>query len=172
MKRGVVIDTSVARSAGGRRAADGRAAACKDALEMVRREKLLAVISAALLEEYRRQAKMSLFFRQWLAWMTDKERLWPVDGKPHRPTRAAAQQLLPPDRQKAVEKDLHLVGAALASDRRVLSGDDRMREDLRALTAEVRALTKVHWANPEAAGCLDWLSRAAPDDRAWQLGPR
>ncbi len=170
MKRGLVIDTSVARSAGGRGATDGRAAASKDALELVRRGKLRAVISEALLEEYRRQIRMSRFFRQWLAWMTDKERLWRVDGTPHRPTLRAAEQILSPERQKAVEKDLHLVGAALAADRRVLSADDRMRADLSALTTEVRALAKLHWANPEVTGCLDWLSRAAPDDRAWQLG--
>jgi hypothetical protein len=172
VKRGIVIDTSVARSAGGRDATEGRAAASKDALELIRREKLRAVVSDELLEEYRRQTRMSLFFRQWLVWMTDKERLWRVDAKPHRPTRLAAQQILSPERQRAVEKDLHLVGAALASDRRVLSADDRMRADLVALTAQVRALAKIHWANPEAARCLDWLSRSAPDDRAWRLEPR
>jgi hypothetical protein len=136
---------------------------------MIREGRAYAVVSTALLEEYRRQARMSKFFRRWLAWMTRKQRVWEVNPPPHRSTRSAAQRLLSAPRRDAVEKDLHLVSAALASDRRVLSEDDLMRRDLGAIAPRVRALARVHWANPEAAGCILWLSLGAPDDRAWQL---
>jgi hypothetical protein len=171
VKRAILVDTSVARSAGSARATDVRAAACRDALKAIRKTTLHAVLSSALREEYDRQAMMSKFFRRWLLWMTARRRIWEVDPPLHRPTRAAARRLLPAPRQEAVEKDLHLVSAALASDRRVLSGDDRMRDDLATLAAGVRALAQLHWANPETPDCLDWLSRTAPDERTWMLAP-
>jgi hypothetical protein len=170
MTRAIVVDTSVARSAGSTKATDSRAEACRDALEAMRKARLHAVLSPALREEYGRQVKMSKFFRRWLLWMTAQQRIREVDPPPHRPTRRAAQRRLVQDRQQAVEKDLHLVSAALASDRRVISGDDRMRDDLATLAVEVRALVRVHWANPEASGCVTWLSRGALDDRTWMLG--
>jgi hypothetical protein len=170
VSRALVVDTSVARSAGGRNATHARSVACRDALEIMRKSRLSAVVSPALLDEYDRQEHISKFFVKWLAAMRSKGQIVTVDPPLHKGTRAAAQRHLPEHTHAAVEKDLHLVSAALAADRRVLSDDDAMRGYPTILAENLRALRAVHWANPEVAGCHDWLGRGAPDERSWMLG--
>jgi hypothetical protein len=166
--RAVVVDTSVARSAGGPGATHARSVACRDALVAMRHANLRAVVSPALREEYGRQDCQSVFFRKWLFSMQSKQHVIETDARPSRKLRWAARRL-PPDERAAVEKDLLLVCAAQAKGERVLSCDDRVRRHLTVLAADVRSLRRLHWANPEAPGCIGWLSAGAPDDRTWRL---
>jgi hypothetical protein len=168
--RAVVVDTSVARSAGGPGPTHARSVACRDALGAMREASVHAVVSPALLDEYLRQEHQSTFFRKWLATMRSKRQVIETDARPSRDLRLAAGRL-PPSARAAVEKDLLLVSAAQATDDRVLSCDDTVRAHLAVLAADVRPLGRLHWANPEAPGCVAWLGAGAHDDRTWMLAP-
>jgi hypothetical protein len=67
----------------------------------------------------------------------------------------------------AVIKDLHLVEAALATDKVVVSLDDRARAEL-----NVEATRDVVWVNAVAEGghALYWLRAGAKPVNEWKLG--
>jgi hypothetical protein len=69
----------------------------------------------------------------------------------------------------AVMKDLHLVEAALATDKLVVSLDDRARAELR-----VEATKDVTWVNAVADGghAIYWLRTGANPVERWKLGYR
>ena len=71
----------------------------------------------------------------------------------------------------AIRKDIHLVEAALLTDRIVISGDDSVRHLFRTVSARVGVLKSVVWVNPaeEPERLQDWLKQGARPVRAWQL---
>ena len=71
----------------------------------------------------------------------------------------------------AVEKDLRLLEAALASDRIVISADDRMRNILSRIRQKVDVLGNVVWVNPtnDAETPIPWLKAGAKSERKRQL---
>ncbi|AGP37620.1 hypothetical protein [Sorangium cellulosum] len=164
----IVVDTSVARSCGKQGAADLHALACLDALIALRESGLMLAMSPALLAEWERH--WSTFARRWFYKMRSSRRVRDVAPGQHGPTRKAARALLDTDARQAVAKDMLLVEAALASDRRVISLDEKVRRHFAVLAASVADLRSVHWANPTSTGCIAWLAAQAPDDPVWKLG--
>lgn len=83
----------------------------------------------------------------------------------------AITNLASPHRERAL-KDLHVVSAALLTDRVILSCDDHARAAFAALQAPP-SLNDLLWANPhgDAAAILDWLGRGAPDEADYRLIP-
>jgi hypothetical protein len=69
----------------------------------------------------------------------------------------------------AVQKDLHLIEAALVTDRIVISLDDNARASFR-----VDAAKEVIWVNPVAEGghVIYWLNKGASNVEEWKLGYR
>jgi hypothetical protein len=77
----------------------------------------------------------------------------------------------------AVEKDIHLIAAALASDQAVLSWDNRVAEAIRKVcadtkTATYKAVAHVLWINPivDRDTLHAWLSETGPAQPYWRLG--
>jgi hypothetical protein len=72
-------------------------------------------------------------------------------------------------KRKAVQKDLHLIEAAMATDNVVVSLDDRARADFR-----VEAAANVTWVNAFGAGghAVYWLRKGARPVPKWKLGYR
>jgi hypothetical protein len=68
-------------------------------------------------------------------------------------------------------KDRLLLEAALSSDKRILSLDDRVRDQLRAHIERLPELRSIHWANPrlQHEQVVTWLQAGAPDDRNRRL---
>lgn len=87
--------------------------------------------------------------------------------------RARLLQLAPSEPiRAAMEKDAHLIEAAIQHDRIVLSRDEAMRQILRQVAAEIREVAQILWANPalEDDGVLDWLEGGARVEAARRLG--
>jgi hypothetical protein len=82
--------------------------------------------------------------------------------------RTASSELI----RKAMEKDAHLIEAAIQHDRIVLSRDEKMRQILREVAAEIREVAQILWANPalEEDGVLAWLESGARVEPARRLG--
>jgi hypothetical protein len=77
----------------------------------------------------------------------------------------------------AVEKDIHLIAAALATDQAVLSWDNRAAAAIRKVCADTRtatskAVAQVLWINPIADRdrLHAWLSQTGPAQPYWRLG--
>lgn len=167
-ERALVVDASVAGGAGKREASHAMAATYREALETIRTLELGVVMSPTLIAEWQRH--QSRFARKWLVLMRSKRYVVEVDPPLHRATRSAMKRLIQENARAGVEKDLHLVDAALATHRRVLSGDARMRRHLVVIAREVEALRKIHWVDPMSPACLSWLQRRMPDYGALMLG--
>ncbi len=153
----LVIDASVTRSASPGLKTDlqaGSYAALNQALEICHR----IVFSDALREEWHRHR--SRYSASWLRSMYAKKKV--VALPEAAPDLSFRQSLLesatrPKDRA-ALEKDLLLVEAALATDSIIISRDDVMRELLRSAAAQVPRLRGLVWANPaKDADFIDWL---------------
>lgn len=70
---------------------------------------------------------------------------------------------------EALQKDLHLIEAALATDGIVISLDDNARASF-----QVDAAKDVIWVNPVAEGghAIYWLNKGASNVEEWKLGYR
>lgn len=103
----------------------------------------------------------SLFTTRWRAEMQSRKKIVAVRDVENEDVRRQVQM------STAVLKDLHLVEAALATDRIVVSLDDRARADLR-----VEATREVMWVNAvlEGGHAVYWLRNGAPDKEEWKLG--
>ncbi len=172
MTRAFVIDTCIARSCATRSSTSAHANNCRAALEAVRDGRHHMVVSPALDDEYRRQETMSRFFLRFYGDMRARRqvRLLDADPPPHQDIRAAMRARVPKEAHAIVKKDLHLVGAAMATDERVLSDDDKVRAHFSTIAAVVATLARVHWVNPSHPACLPWIAGGAPDERDLQLG--
>ena len=76
-----------------------------------------------------------------------------------------------------MEKDIHLIAAALAADQTVLSWDNRVATVIRKVCADNRTVTSkavahVLWINPIAdkETLHAWLTETGPAQSYWQLG--
>ena len=112
-----------------------------------------------LREEWNRH--QSLFARAWLAEMTSKAKVEAIADVRNEELRAQAPS------SASAQKDLHLVEAALVTDRIVISLDDRARTEL-----AVDAAAEVMWVHPvdEGGHVIYWLNKGAESVEEWKLG--
>ncbi|XXX76695.1 hypothetical protein WMF30_54505 [Sorangium sp. So ce134] len=68
-------------------------------------------------------------------------------------------------------KDVHLIEAAQAADRTILSLDDAARGLFAGASRQVRALRTIVWVNPGSEGdrARAWLAAGAPPEAAHRL---
>lgn len=143
--RRIVVDASVARASGER---TPQARASVAALEALRQGKHIVVTSQTILAEWRKHA--SRFANTWLAELVSRGRIAHVDESVPQ-IDLDALELAAKKHQAGFNlmvKDLLLVEAALATDRRILSLDEHAREAFRRACASIVALQKILWANP------------------------
>ena len=70
----------------------------------------------------------------------------------------------------AMRKDFHLLEAALATDKRVISRDEMVHRFFHYATAEVNAIKSIVWVNPmEGATAIVWLEKNAKAERKRML---
>jgi hypothetical protein len=71
-----------------------------------------------------------------------------------------------------VTKDFHLVYAAIATDRVLITVEERCVKHFRTISATVAAIATITVANPELMPdeVMQWLQNGAPATLSWQLG--
>jgi hypothetical protein len=167
--RRLVIDASVSRAAGDREADASRL--CTAALNAVSEAQHHLVVSATLLEEWKRH--QTRFARRWLRSMYAQRLVEALDVVEDRPLRARIERAAPQASVAAIMgKDMHLIEAARASDKRILSLDDQARRHFRRAAGVVRELRGLCWVNPENADeqAAEWVRAGAPAERHRTLG--
>ena len=72
----------------------------------------------------------------------------------------------------AMLKDMHLIEAALVSDKTVISLDETARNLFCEITDMVPQLKSIMWVNPTSEGeaSIDWLRSGAKSNKKLQLG--
>jgi hypothetical protein len=172
VRRRIVIDTDVVCAAGVVHTGDVRPAMCGRFLSATRDHGHYVVITDEMLLEWRR--RQSRFSSSWLTSMFARRQVQRVVPVPVRLQPAMASAGLTAKEQRACEKDLHLIEAAIATDRRIASLDETARDLLRRVAAmpEGKTIASVHWINPErpAEDALAWLAVGAPADLLRTLG--
>ncbi|MGA2881051.1 MAG: hypothetical protein ABSG13_19040 [Bryobacteraceae bacterium] len=95
--------------------------------------------------------------------MTSKAKVEAIADIPNEDLRAEAPGTV------SAQKDLHLIEAALATDKIVISLDARARAEL-----SVQAAAEVMWIHPvdEGGHVIYWLNKGAEPVEAWRLGVR
>ena len=122
-----------------------------------------------IVEEWEEHA--SRFARQWRTTMTTKGKIVWREQTETSKLRKRILSATVPSEQIAVEKDLHLVEAALGTDRIVISADDRMRNIVARVGQKVDVLNNLVWVNPtnDAETPIPWLKAGAKSERKRQL---
>ena len=152
-----MIDASVASAAGSTMKPASRR--CREFLQAVLRISHRATMTPLLREEWKQH--QSLFAARWLAEMTSKAKVEAIADLRNEDLRAEAPGTA------SAQKDLHLVEAALATDKIVISLDNRARMEL-----SVPAAAEVMWVHPvdEGGHVIYWLNKGAEPVDDWKLG--
>lgn len=163
-----MIDACVVHAAG---AADNPvSSACREFLQQVLRICHRVALSPEISEEWKRHR--SRFSRKWQFSMEARKKVVRMNPGIHAPLRACINgAALNATERREVEKDAHLVEAALAADRIVVSCDDTARAQFRGLAAHAGLLHAVRWVNPlqDSDRLTAWMNRRAPADKRWSL---
>ena len=163
----------VLRAAGSSVATDGTATLCRELLQLIYGTSHRCAVNNMLLQEWRTHS--SAFARLWMQQMQSRRKLVRVDSGSQltERVRSALSPHYPPDAWANIEKDLHLVHAALATGGIIISADARARLAFTTACGQIRELGRICWIKPEADGDLlfRWLRGDAEAPRAWNLDP-
>ena len=166
--RRLVIDASVARSAGGEEASYPRSKFCRDFLKSTLEICHHVIMTSEIQEEWRQHR--SKFTQQWLVSMQARKKVHhigdAVDNELRGRIEHASSQAKEYERE-AMRKDYRLVEAAIATVRVVISLDEKVRKLFAVATREVGELRFIVWVNPERLEeePMHWLENGARADR-------
>lgn len=166
----LVVDASIARAAGDI-SLHPISLRCREALECIRNHNHKMAMSESIRAEW--DHHQSRFARLWRLSMMARKQIVPLneDDLPDlgpRILKATSDESL----QAIMIKDKHLLEAALIADKRVLSKDDKVRDQIRAHIQSLSEVRKILWCNPceEKERVVDWLKQGAPNDRHREFG--
>jgi hypothetical protein len=168
--RGIVVDASIAGRAGSIPSSGG-SVPCREVLNAMTVASHRIVFSPEALAEWKRHQRS--FARRWLTRMVASRQVDFLDDVQDDRFRAKLLPCAPsPAKRRAMEKDAHLLEAALQADRIVISCDEKIRALFRDACGEVREIRQVSWANPEieVEGVADWVREGARAEAKRRLG--
>jgi hypothetical protein len=169
----LVIDTSIARSAGGENAVHPQAKDCRDFLLAVLSICHKIVVNPEMKEEWNKHE--SKFFRIWRVQMVAKRNFIYVnkEDKTFLDIKAQIETLAKTyENREAMEKDYFLLELALAHDKIVVSNDEKVRNLFREISAQVTEIREVNWINPikPEETPIEWLTQGANIEYKRSLG--
>jgi hypothetical protein len=165
----LVIDASITHAAGDRES--DRSRQCTAFLVAILDFSHRIVVSGPWLEEW--QEHRSRYARSWLTKMYARRLVVKVIVKGNPKMRSQVERAAPSEKVASeLVKDLHLIEAALISDKRIASLDDEARNYFSQAAQSIRALGTICWVNPERPEELpiEWLKAGAPHEEHRMLG--
>jgi hypothetical protein len=171
--RRLVVDASVAGAAGGKTATAPDSTRCRDFLLTLRQETRCSVVMPPKLKDEWEKHR-SVFAAIWLASMASHRRVIFDDVPPSNKMRREIEHAAATKQSevKALRKDFHLIEAAIANDRIVVSLDEKVRQLFRTASQSVVAIKKVVWVNPVKTEeeSVKWLQKGAKPENVRMLG--
>jgi len=168
----LVIDASIASASGGEKATFPTSKHCRDFLKEVLRICHRVVWTEEIISEWNRH--QSNFARSWRATMDGKRnKVFPLKEQTNANLRQRIREAALHEKDwQEMEKDCHLIEAALAADLAVLSVEENVRRRFARIAPHVEELRTIMWVNPakEAEHCMEWLSRGASPEPERRFG--
>jgi hypothetical protein len=168
--RVLVIDASIARAAG-EVSMNPPSRNCREFLQSVLGLCHRMAMTDPIKEEWMKH--QSRFARRWQVSMMARRKVVFVEIASHlslekRVTRVESNEVI----AAVMEKDRRLVEAALVTEERVISLDDRMRKHLQDHVAKLSEVRSICWVNPctPEEQAVAWLEAGAPAERSRMLG--
>lgn len=169
--RRLVIDVSIAQSAGEAYTDDPRSENCHNFLEAVLAICHHVAMTPPILDEWHRHR--SRYSHKWLTRMYGRKKVVALDTPSDARLRRKIERVAASggDRE-AMLKDCHLIEAALATDRVVVSLDQIARDLFDGTADRVSELRCVAWVNPDdlEEDAIRWLETGAQPEKHRQLG--
>ena len=163
----LVIDASVARSCGNEQAAYPTSIRCRNFLMAVKDYHHNLVMTPDIKSEWDKH--QSRFARQWLRQMIARKQFKPLQDLPIDPELwNPIEKMAKNDKERAaMTKDILLLEAALATDRRIISLDENTARTYFTRAARIiPKLQPIVWVNPDKPEetPIEWLQNGAPAD--------
>ncbi len=159
----LVIDTDVAQASGDEAATDPRAINCRDFLKEARSQEHWVVMTRAISDEWKRH--QSRFALEWRVSMDARRRIDRIDPPKDTELRDKVTNTTNDENEiEATEKDFHLLQAALATDRIVISLDETIRQLFARASQRVGEIQGIIWVNPDRTAeeqPIAWLQGGA-----------
>jgi hypothetical protein len=169
--RRLVVDASIAYAAGEK--PEETSKACREVLQCILSVSHRVVTTPEILREW--QEARSLYSRRWLGKMRNLRKIDLLTGTENEELRERIQGT---SRDagvvQAMLKDIHLVEAALATDRIVISLDEKVRRYFAEASSVIDEFKQILWANPvfKRERVVTWLNEGANAEKSRLLGYR
>lgn len=172
MSKRLVIDTDITSAAGDERSKDMEAKTCHDLLEKVRDTEHYFVITTDIWREWKQHR--SNFAHDWLQTMYARKLVVKLGDVRNPLLRDKILKSIKPKDHDAAEKDIHLLEAAIAADRLLISKNRKDMERFIAITDRVGEIQMIVWVNPMNTDdlCFPWLENGCPAERHRMLGSK
>lgn len=168
----LVVNASVARAAGGKGATVSVSVNCTEFLETFQEKSPHHVVmTPELSEEWNKH--QSNFSARWLKSMIARKRF--VYVNPPQNSTLSDKIEITANRERdieALQKDFHLLGAALATDQIIVSLDETIRGLFKRASQSVGEIRGIIWVNPDRTGeeqPITWLQNGAPPEEYRRL---
>lgn len=169
MPKMFVVDACLAVDAGSKDPPAQRGAWVRRFLKALLDANHTVGFTSRLEQEWKNHA--ALFARRWLTTMRSRRRVERLSPKMNPKLRDRALATATSEKiEDDMEKDWHLLEAALATDRTIASSDDNARSYYAEAAIKVAALKPVVWVNPATSDLKAWAEEDAPHDPDKRLG--
>ena len=162
----LVIDADVAQAAGSETATHPRARHCRDFLDEVLTLSHRVVMTERINNEWKNH--QSRFARRWRVSMDARRKVDRIDPPEYEELRdKITDTTTDEDEIQNIEKDFHLLQAALATDQTVISLDETIRGLFRQASQSVGEIRNIIWVNPDRTAeehPIAWLKNGAPPE--------
>ncbi|MCY3743143.1 MAG: hypothetical protein OXH00_19165 [Candidatus Poribacteria bacterium] len=167
----LVIDADVARASGSETATHPRAEHCRDFLNAVLSLSHRIVMTEKINNEWKNH--QSRFARRWRVSMDARKKINRIDPPEDEELQAKVTTTTNnTDEIEAIQKDFHLLQAALATDQTVISLDETVRQLFKQASQQVGEIRNIIWVNPDRTTeeqPITWLQNGAPSEPHRQL---
>jgi len=164
--RRLVVDASVVRSAGTTDHPVSKA--CRDTLFEILTTCHKVVITPDIVNEWKKHR--SQYSTIWMASMVARKKIIKADIPPNEFLRREFTNVGISEKDlRAVIKDVHLIDAALAMDKTIISCDQALRDILTEVVTTTSHISRLMYVNPaqNVDVALKWLKEGANSDKIW-----
>lgn len=166
----LVIDADVAQASGSETTTHPTAMRCRDFLNTVLSLSHRVVMTEKISDEWRRHA--SRFARRWRVSMDARRRVDRVNPPENENLRSNILGTAGSETQSEnIEKDFHLLQAALTTNQTIISRDETIRHLFSRASQQIGEIRRIIWVNPDRTEeyPIVWLQNGARPDSERQL---
>ncbi|MDE0085234.1 MAG: hypothetical protein OXU23_05945 [Candidatus Poribacteria bacterium] len=167
----LVIDADVVCASSNKDVQDPRPINCRDFLKEVLSRNYRVVLTKEINDEWKRHR--SGFALEWRTSMDARRRVDRIDPPEYDELQDKVTNTADNENEiEVMQKDLHLLEAAIETDKTIISLDETVRELFARATQQVGEIRGIIWVNPDMTTeeqPITWLQNGAPSEAHRQL---